>query len=149
MDPVWTGYITKQQFFELDKLDEFIQWLGRFAPGTKIDLVLRKHEEQCSPAQRGYYWGVIIKLISEHTGYEPDEVHDILKWKFLKIVDEKTGLEIARSTESLNTKERETYHEQCRRWAQVVLDVSIPLPNEVDVKDDKDQMTFGEVNNGH
>jgi len=109
MDPIWTGYITKKQFFELDKFDEFTVWLGTWAPGTQIDLIIKKHEDLCSSAQRGYYFGVIVKLIAEHTGHDTDE----------------------RSTESLTTKEREEYHEKCRRWAFVVLNITIPLPNEV------------------
>ncbi len=130
MDPIWTGYITKKQFFELDKFDEFTVWLGTWAPGTQIDLIIKKHEDLCSSAQRGYYFGVIVKLIAEHTGHDTDEIHDYLKWKFLRDKD-KIGLQIARSTESLTTKEREEYHEKCRRWAFVVLNITIPLPNEV------------------
>jgi len=130
MEPIWTGYITKDQFFELDKFDDFTVWLGRWAPGTQIDLIIKKHEEKCSDAQRGYYFGVIVKLIAEHTGHEPEEIHDYLKWKFLREKDD-AGLEIARSTESLTTGEREQYHEKCRRWAFVVLDLTIPLLNQV------------------
>jgi hypothetical protein len=130
MEPIWTGYITKDQFFELDKFDDFTVWLGRLAPGTQIDLIIKKHEEKCSDAQRGYYFGVIVKIIAEHTGHEPEEIHDYLKWKFLRKKDD-AGLEIARSTESLTTGEREQYHEKCRRWAFVVLDLTIPLPNQV------------------
>lgn len=131
MEPVWTGHINEYQAFEMDKYDEFTQWCGRFAPGTQLEMILRKHEEKCSPNQRGYYFGVIVKMISEHTGHETEEIHEFLKWKFLAYVDE-NKLKLARSTESLTTREREDYHEKCRRWAQVVLDLSIPLPNQVD-----------------
>lgn len=129
MDIVWSGYITKKNFFELDKFDDFVQWLGTFAPGTKVDVILKKHEERCSDPQRKYYWAVIVKMIAEYTGHEPNEIHDTLKWKFLKERDIK-GIEYVKSSESLNTAEREEYHEQCRKWALIVLGVKIPLPNE-------------------
>jgi hypothetical protein len=129
MDIVWSGYITKENFFELDKFDDFNQWLGTFAPGTKIDVILKKHEERTSDPQRKYYWAVIVKMIAEYTGHEPNEIHDTLKWKFLKERDVK-GIEYVKSSESLNTAEREEYHEQCRKWALIVLGVKIPLPNE-------------------
>jgi hypothetical protein len=129
MELVWSGYITKEQFFELDKFDEFSVWLGTFAPGTKIDLILKKHEELCSKNQKGYYWGVIVKMIAEHTDHSTEEIHDTLKFKFLKDRD-KFGMEYVRSTESLTTKEREEYHEQCRKWALFFFNMIIPLPNE-------------------
>jgi hypothetical protein len=130
MDIIWTGYITKDQFFELDKYNEFLIWLGTLTPGMKIDLIIKKHGEHCSSNQRGYYWGVIVKMISDYTGHEPDEIHDTLKFKFLKERDVK-GIEYVKSTESLTTGEREEYHEQCRKWALIVLGIQIPLPREV------------------
>jgi hypothetical protein len=129
MDIIWPGYITKENFFEIDKFDDFVKWLGTFAPGTKIDVILKKHEERCSDPQRKYYWAVIVKMIAEYTGHEPDEIHDALKFKFLKTRDVR-GIEYVKSTESLTTAEREEYHEQCRKWALIVLGVKIPLPNE-------------------
>jgi len=130
MDIVWSGYITKENMFEIDKFDDFVKWLGTFAPGTKIEVILKKHEERCSDPQRKYYWAVIVKMIAEYTGHEPDEIHDTLKFKFLKERDVR-GIEYVKSTESLTAGEREEYHEQCRKWALIVLGVKIPLPNEV------------------
>jgi hypothetical protein len=129
MDIVWSGYITKENFFDIDKFDEFTVWLGTFAPGTKIDVILKKHEERCSDPQRKYYWAVIVKMIAEHTDHEPKEIHDTLKYKFLKDKD-KFGMEYVKSTESLTTGEREEYHEKCRKWALFFFGMTIPLPNE-------------------
>jgi nitrogen fixation protein len=36
-----------------------------------------------SLAQNRWYWGVIVKAISDTTGYDPLEIHELLKEKFL------------------------------------------------------------------
>ncbi len=92
-----------------------------------------------SNPQNSYYWGVIIKLISEHLGYTTEETHEILKYKFLKIdfeIPQKSKAQtelvpISRSTTQLDTKEMEEYLSQVRMWASGDLGVFIPEPNEV------------------
>lgn len=135
MDPVWSGYITKgvhgAQFFELDLFNEFSVFLGRFKPDEKIEVILRKQTKKSSLPQNRYYYGVICKLLSGHTGHTVDEMDCILKWKFLKQKDAK-GMEFVPSKMDLSTVEREEFHEQCRRWAAIVLEVNIPLPGVVE-----------------
>ncbi len=89
--------------------------------------------------QNSYYWGVIISLLSEHTGFSPDEMHEILKHKFLRRtlwVRTKHGTQeqsiIAQSTTRLTTKQFEEYQSQIRQWASMDLGVFLPEPNEVD-----------------
>lgn len=135
MDPVWSGFITQMrnggQFFELELFSEFEIFCGRFKPGEKIEVILRKKTKKSSLPQNRYYYGVICKLLSEHTGHTVDEIDCILKWKFLKQKDEK-GMEFVPSKMDLSTVDREKFHEDCRRWAAVVLEVNIPLPNSVE-----------------
>ena len=78
--------------------------------------------------QNKYYHGVVCKLISDHTGYTCDEIHQILAEQFLSY--EKDGRTFVQSTTKLKTTEFESYMEDCRRWASVELQVYIPLPNE-------------------
>ena len=110
MDPVWTGYISRSKydtpFYELDKMDEFFLYLGRWKPGDRIELIIRKENSVSSPAQNKYYWGVIIKLIAEYTGHDPDEIHSIMKWKFLKQKDD-MNIEYVPSVSNLSTEQRE------------------------------------------
>src|SRR5580765_2147333 len=42
----------------------------------------RKHATR-SLAQNRLYFGVYCRVLSEHTGYTPEEIHDYLKAKFL------------------------------------------------------------------
>jgi hypothetical protein len=87
-----------------------------------------------STQQNRYYWGQVCTLISETTGYTPEEVHDFLKEKFLTdkkhivIAGEERDIEQATTTR-LTTKEFEEYCENIRRWASSVLNINIPDPN--------------------
>jgi len=85
-------------------------------------------KETRSQAQNRYYWGVVCKLVSDHTGYTPDEVHQIMAGQFLGY--ERNEIRFIPSTTKLKTGEFEIYMEQCRRWASVELSCYIPLPSE-------------------
>lgn len=90
-----------------------------------------------SQSQNAFYWGVVVQLLSEFTGYTPDEMHEVLKAKFLpkrfavcdgngEIKDE---LVIGGSSAVLNTVEFGEYLEAIRQWAAETLHVVIPDPN--------------------
>lgn len=91
-----------------------------------------------SNPQNSYYWGVVIELISEHTGFTLDEVHEILKHKFLAkrvfIKSAQEYVDITKSTTILSTVEMEEFLSQIRRWAVIDLGISIPEPNEIPMK---------------
>jgi len=99
--------------------------------GILVNVSLKKFKR--STDQNRYYWGVVLKMISDETGYETTEVHEILKSEFLKI-DEKEingkAYSIYSSTASLNTADFEDYLEKCRRFAAMNLQLVILLPNE-------------------
>jgi len=80
--------------------------------------------------QNGYYWSVVIPILSEHFGYLPDEVHLALKFKFLRNGGSE-NLPKFRSTSSINKHEWEDLMEKIRIWALSDFDIKIPLPNEV------------------
>ena len=79
--------------------------------------------------ENNYYWGVVVEELSQFTGFTPQEVHTLLKNKFLKIV--KGKLESARSTTDLSVAEFENFLSQVRQWASEELQVFIPIPNEL------------------
>ena len=91
-----------------------------------------------SNQQNKYYWAVIVKTLSEETGYEPDEIHEIIKHKFLTkhvLMQSKSGKTISasfnNSTSSLDTKEFEELMSKIRIWASSQLGIWLPEPNEV------------------
>lgn len=105
---------------------------------TKCPTCLRPYAKQRSNPQNRYYWSVCIRLVSEHTGYSPDEVHEILKHKFLKktlwIPHNQEGVkeksDITKSTTELTTAEFEKFLSDIRGWASLCLGCWIPEPNE-------------------
>ena len=72
----------------------------------------------------------MVAILGDHCGYDPEEMHLALKFKFLR--KGKEGLETVTSTTDLSTVEFESYLERIRRWASLDLNCFIPQPNEVD-----------------
>ena len=87
-----------------------------------------EYKRNRSAEQNAYMWGVVYKLISDETGYTPDEVHQLMAERFLGY--EKNGHTFVRSTTSLNTAEMEEYLSAVRMFASFDLHCYIPLPNE-------------------
>lgn len=86
-----------------------------------------------STNQSSYYWAVIIKMISDDTGNDPESVHNALKTLFLPREFIQIGekeVEVAKSTKDLTTVEMETFLTRCRVFAGQELNITLPLPNE-------------------
>jgi hypothetical protein len=95
---------------------------------------LKIDRENRSGNQNKYYWGVVIKTLSDETGFTPEEMHEVLKRKFLKynkVLPNGEQVGITMSTTDLDTKEFEEYMEEVRRFAIQELDILILLPNEI------------------
>lgn len=105
--------------------------LRHMKPGTELEGTVQKLRKRATDRQRKYYWAVICGTIAEVTGHTKEEIHEHLKWTFLK-VDCGDGIVTVKSTEKLTTVEKEEYHRQCRQWADEFLGVYVALPNEVE-----------------
>ena len=97
------------------------------------------NKKQRSNNQNRYYWGVVIDLLSEHTGFNREEMHEVLKHKFLRRtlwIPKKDGIQeqsiITYSTTDLTTKQFEDYLSEIRIWSSQDLGLFLPEPNEVD-----------------
>lgn len=98
--------------------------------GKQIDFIVRRYHPARSTQQNRYYWAVVVGLIAEHCGYEPEEAHDALRMRFLQKPE--AALPTVRSSASLDTKEFTDYIENCRRLG-AELGIVIPAPNEVEI----------------
>ncbi len=91
--------------------------------------------------QNSYYWGVVIKTMSDSLGYTSQEMHEIIKHKFLTqndILKGRTGavyVSHSKSTTELTTVEFEELMADIRQWASIDLGISIQQPNEVGYAD--------------
>jgi len=116
---------------------EFDAQVERLDSRWELEITVKRQRATRSLQQNAYYWGVVVAMLSEHTGYTPDEIHDFLKTKFIPkrlafqdgngvVVEE---LVLGGSTRSMNTIEFGEYMEDIRRWAAEELDVVIPDPD--------------------
>ncbi len=115
-------------------MDELVLIRGMIDGPVEIEIKPYKYIR--SNEQNRYYWGVVVRLISEHTGFTDNEVHEILKHihlvkrLFIKTNSKDDNVWITRSTRDLKTSEMEEYLSKCRMWASTELGVFIPEPNE-------------------
>ena len=97
---------------------------------------IKKHRNTRSNLQNNYYWKCIVQALAQELGYFNDEMHDILRakflneWEMVEINNKKIGLNKIVSTTSLNTKAFEVYADQIRIWALSDLGIRLMLPNE-------------------
>ncbi len=101
------------------------QRLKESLDGQDIEIILRKRRKDRSSQANRFYHGVVVKLLSEHTGHTPSETHDILKYRFL-IDREDERLPRVRSTASLDTAEFARYLEDC---IQLAAEMGVVIPD--------------------
>jgi len=97
------------------------------------EMVTKERANRSNP-QNAYLWGVVYKIISEHTGFSVDEVHEFCKLEFnSKMVHiGKDEVKIGLSTAIMNTLEFTEYIEKIVMFASGDLGLNIPKPNEED-----------------
>jgi len=80
-----------------------------------------------------YYHGVVVNIFANELGYENEEMHELLKYQFLR--EEKTigdkEITITKSTAKLTNKEFIDYCKKIQTLA-ASYDIYIPDPNEAD-----------------
>ena len=127
--PIFRGTVVmgKLRLNERQKFNDYVSTLN-----GEVEVVVGKAKKwkDRSNQENRYYWGVVVQILSDHIGYQKDEMHDALKWKFLR----KEGkIPTVKSTANLDTMEFEDYLERIRVWAAVDMNVRLPLPNEIDI----------------
>jgi hypothetical protein len=100
--------------------------------GKAVHITVDKHSGKRSHRQNALWW-VYVTILASEIGYNKNEMHEILKMKFLKKekVDEKTGevFEYLGSTTSLNKTEFGEMINSLVQWAAETFNVVMPLPN--------------------
>lgn len=115
---------------------EVLGALVRGWPDGEVVVIVRPASRPRSLAQNAFYWGACIAAVSEHTGYTPDEVHELAKQLFLpqhvaiadlngEIVADRV---VGGSTSRLSTADMHEFTERFRRWAAETVGVVIPDP---------------------
>lgn len=115
------------------RIASVVNFLRNCLPGKRVLVEIGAYSPKRSNNLNSYYWGVIVKMISDATGYEPDEVHEILAMKFLppRIVEIGGEAHAVRTrTSKLSTVDFQQFCEDCKRWSASELNLYIPDPNE-------------------
>lgn len=106
--------------------------------GKRIEISFTKARKSRSNQQNRYYWGCLIPILKSTlkdlgNEFTPEQVHDMLKYKFLKkdvhVKDGEFITKITSSTE-LSTSEFMDYIADIQRWSAEFFGVEIPDPNE-------------------
>ena len=131
--PTFVGTIIKGKL-HLDMQPSFDRWLVTLE-GKRVTCEVKRFRKKRSMPQLKYYFGVVIEALLEPMGYRKDErekVHQIMKYKFLRTIDERGNEYVPTLSEitKINTTQMEEFLEQIRMFAAQELGTYIPLPNE-------------------
>lgn len=96
------------------------------------EVVIKRFKKQRTLSQNGLYWGW-LEIIGAEIGYDPDELHDVLREKFLPVEFVIVlGVERKRLTSTsdpqFNTAMMAEYLNQIERFAITDLDITLPRP---------------------
>lgn len=114
-----------------DRRDLFEMWVGHFEEETPVWIVVRKESKIRSLQANAYLW-VCYTLVSEYTGFTPEEIHAICKKKFI-VKTLKYGDKIYEgvgSTALMDTVEFTDYVQKVKEWAGSEFGLQIPEPDE-------------------
>ena len=115
----------KRQAHDLiDGLNPDIAW--------KVTAV-RSVKKRSNP-QNSAYWGIVMKMISEHTGHDVNDLHEFMLgecfgWDEYEIMGKKK-VRPHRTSSQLNTEEFNEYYQWCQQFAATNLGIIIPDPGE-------------------
>lgn len=115
----------------------YLRYTSTLKDGVYL-LSLRRYFKGRTNPQNAYMWAVVYGLISAHTGYEPEEVHDMCLATFstntveIETKDGVMEMQTVKRSSAMTTMEFSDYLERVKRWASQELGLYIPDPNEVD-----------------
>lgn len=117
------------KIFDVQDKSDLYQELRRFQLPykVKVEPLFQKRTD----SENKYYWGIVVKNISEFTGFYTHEIHNILLIMFAKLgegVDDK-GREyhIVESTKGMTTMRYERYLDDVKRF--FLTDFKLLIPN--------------------
>jgi len=131
MTPIFKAFVDFGHL-KMNDIDGFNIYL-KMLEGKQVDVIIRKHKESRTDQSNRYLWGVVYKMIAEETGHSAEDIHALLKTKFLKKLAFIKGkkYEVIQSTASLDKLTFSNYIEDCKRFAAMELDLNIPDPQKI------------------
>lgn len=100
--------------------------------GKNVRLSISKRFNKRSIKQNSFYWGAIIPLIADEAGMLDEEVHEALRWMFLK--DSSKKIPTVKSTAELTKGEFAEYIFHIQVWGSSFLGIEKwPSPEEWEI----------------
>ncbi len=95
-------------------------------------VTIRLVKKRRSLDQNAFWWAVPVRIIAEHCGYDPEQMHYALLGEWRGYIDGPSGEKVPRcaSSSRLTTVEFTELIDWVQRWAVEQLDLQIPSPNE-------------------
>ena len=106
--------------------------------GKAVEMVIKVYRNKRTIPQNSYYWGIVLSMIADSTGYTTEELHEFFKRLYLKKIITIGGVdyEVSESTKKLNTEQFSQYIEKIKKFSVMKLDLHIPSPNEIDYENE-------------
>ncbi len=131
LKPTFYGQVENGKLTLSDK-DQFKAYIGTL--NGQVMITIDKRYKRRSSNENRYYWGIVIPLLCDFMGYNDEEMHEAIKWKFLKKQSAPfpkfEEIPTVRSTTTLSTVEFEELMSKVRMWASE-FGIYIPDPNEI------------------
>ena len=128
MNPVLYGKVERGKLV-LDYPEQLVIRMASLE-GKRVEVIVRKETTTRTNQQNRYLWGIVYAIISDNTGYDPEQVHDAMKVKFAsQHLD--NGLVITERTSKMTTERMTQYIDDIKRWAAEFLGCYIPDAGEV------------------
>jgi len=126
---VATGEVKSGRLFIRNRR-QFDEQVRGMKDGWQLEITVQRMRATRSPMANAYYWGVVLQHISECTGDDVEDLHEVFKRKFNpKRVHLGDGDDvIGGSTRTMKTTDFYEYVEKIRRFAAEFLDCSVPDP---------------------
>lgn len=120
-------FITTKEY-DVQRMYDYIKRLVKNK--AKVEVVQIKQTR--STSQNRLYW-MWLNCISQETGQDPEDVHEVLKsfyltGKFIKVGN--LGQNVKPSTTKLNTKEFTDYLDKIKLWASEEMGITLLDPND-------------------
>jgi hypothetical protein len=131
--PIFRGKVVSGKLVFNDK-DTFDLWLGQFE-GKEVEVTAQQRRDARSIQQNKYLWGIVYEAVADTTGFEPEEVHDIFKRKFLSYSKPYKGksYRFTKSTTELNSLQFSEYIEKIKMFSAKELSCYIPDAGEYEI----------------
>ena len=115
----------------------FDEMVATLRDGWEVEIDIHRLRATRSRKQDKYYFGLVLKNLSEHTGISRDTLHEMMKVKFLsrsEVVLDANGdvieqIVLGRSIRPLKTDVFARYVDEIRQWAAEKLGLNIPDPD--------------------